>query len=129
MSAGFGGGRDNQTIDILDRWQQPGDITKVPKVHYFYPSGENNSSRWLYDGSYIRLRNVTLGYTLPTRVSSLLKISSARLFVTGMNLWITTKYPGDPEVNTATLGNIAGGQDFYTIPQPRSITAGINVRL
>lgn len=129
MSSGFGGGFDNQTTEILDRWQQPGDITKIPRLSYFFVTGENASSRWIYDGSYIRLRNVTLGYTLPTRVSNLLKISSARLFVTGMNLWITTKYPGDPEVNTAVLGNIAGGQDFYTIPQPRSITAGLNVRL
>lgn len=129
QAAGFGGGIDNQTTEILDRWQQPGDITRIPKVSYDFATGQNASSRWLYDGSYIRLRNVTLGYTLPARVSNLLKISSARLFVTGMNLWITTKYPGDPEVNTATLGNIAGGQDFYTIPQPRSITAGLNVRL
>lgn len=129
QAAGFGGGFDNQTTEILDRWQKPGDITRVPAVHYWWATGSNNSTRWLYDGSYIRLRNVTLGYTLPTRVSNLLKISSARLFVTGMNLWITTKYPGDPEVNTATLGNIAGGQDFYTIPQPRSITVGLNIKL
>ena len=129
MSSGFGGGFDNQTTEVLDRWRQPGDVTKVPRLSYFYVTGENASSRWIYDGSYIRLRNVTLGYTLPTKVSNRLKISSARLFVTGMNLWITTKYPGDPEVNTATLGNIAGGQDFYTIPQARSITAGISVRL
>lgn len=128
-AAGFGGGIDNQTTEILDRWQQPGDNTRIPKVSYFFSTGERASSRWIYDGSYIRLRNVTLGYTLPANVTSKLKISSARLFVTGMNLWITTKYPGDPEVNTATLGNIAGGTDFYTIPQPRSITAGINVRL
>jgi hypothetical protein len=129
QSAGFGGGLDNQTTEILDRWQNPGDVTRIPKLHLFYPTGERASSRWIYDGSYIRLRNVTLGYTLPARVSNVLKISSARFFVTGMNLWITTKYPGDPEVNTATLGNIAGGQDFYSIPQPRSITAGINVKL
>lgn len=129
QSASFGGNLDNQTTEVLDRWQQPGDVTRIPKLSLFYPTGQNASSRWVYDGSYIRLRNVTLGYTLPARVSNLLKIASARLFVTGMNLWITTKYPSDPEVNTATLGNIAGGQDFYTIPQPRSITAGINIKL
>ena len=129
MSSGFGNGLDNQTTELLDRWQEPGDITRIPKLSYYNATGTDESSRWIYDGSFIRLRNVTLGYTIPSTVTSKLKISSARLFVTGMNLWITTKYPGDPEVNTATLGNIAGGQDFYTIPQPRSITAGINVRL
>jgi TonB-dependent starch-binding outer membrane protein SusC len=129
MSSGWGGGFDNQTTELLDRWQKPGDITRIPKLSLDNPTGIDPSSRWLYDGSYIRLRNVTLGYTLPATVANKLKIASARLFITGMNLWITTKYPGDPEVNTAVLGNIAGGQDFYTIPQPRSITAGINVRL
>ena len=129
MSSGWGNGLDNQTTELLGRWQKPGDITRIPKLSYFWPTGTDASSRWLYDGSFIRLRNVTLGYTLPSSVTNKLKISSARLFVTGMNLWISTKYPGDPEVNTATLGNIAGGVDFYTIPQPRSITAGITVRL
>jgi len=46
----------------------------------------------------------------------------------GVNLWTITDYPGDPEVNTATLGNINNGQDFYTIPQPKTITVGLNVK-
>lgn len=128
MTAGFYNGFDNQTTNMVNAWTGPGDVTNVPRVGYFYGSGSRNSSRWLYDGSYIRLRNVTLGYTLPKKLNSTLHITSARLYVAGLNLWTSTNYPGDPEVNTQTLGNIGGGQDFYTIPQPKTITVGLNVK-
>lgn len=113
---------------MLNAWTQPGDKTDVPRIGYFYGSGSRNSSRWLYEGSYIRLRNVTFGYTMPKKLNTALHITSARLYVAGINLWTATKYPGDPEVNTQTLGNIGGGQDFYTIPQPKTITLGLNVK-
>jgi TonB-linked SusC/RagA family outer membrane protein len=128
MSDGFYNGLDNQTTDILNAWKNPSDITNVPRIGYFYGSGYQTSSRWLYDGNYIRLRNATLGYNLPKSLMQRIKITSARIYVSGTNLWTSTKYPGDPEVNTQTLGNIGGGQDFYTISQPKTITFGLNVR-
>jgi TonB-linked SusC/RagA family outer membrane protein len=129
MSGGFYYGFDNQTTDILNAWQKPGDKTDVPRIGYFYGSGfQETASRWLYDGSYIRLRNVTFGYTLPKSVAKTLRIQSARVYVMGVNLWTVTDYPGDPEVNSLTLGNIDNGQDFYTIPQPKTITIGVNVK-
>ncbi len=129
MSDGFYNGFDNQTTDILRAWKKPGDITDVPRIGYFYASGyQYSSSRWLYDGSYIRLKNVTLGYTLPKSVAQSVHISSARFYIAGVNLWTKTKYPADPEVNTETLGNIGGGQDFYTIPQAKTITIGLNIK-
>ena len=57
-----------------------------------------------------------------------LKMSSAKIYISGQNLFTITKYPGDPEVNVETLGNIGGGQDFYTIPQARTITFCLNVK-
>lgn len=128
MSAGFYNGFDNQTTDILNAWRKPGDITNVPRIGYFWGSGYQTSSRWLYEGDYIRLRNATLGYNLPKSIVQRARIGSARIYVSGTNLWTKTKYPGDPEVNTETLGNIGGGQDFYTISQPKTITIGLNVR-
>jgi len=128
QSDGFYNGFDNQTIDILNAWQKPGDITNVPRIGYFNGSGYQTSSRWLYAGDYLRLRNATLGYSLPKSFAQSLKITSARLYVIGTNLMTRTKYPGDPEVNTQTLGNIGGGQDFYTIPQAKTITVGLNVK-
>jgi TonB-linked SusC/RagA family outer membrane protein len=128
MESGLGNGFDNQTTRYLDRWKNPGDITDVPRAGLSYGTNDRSSSFWLQDGSYIRLRNATLGYTLPSKVASLLKLASARLYVSGNNLWTATKYDGDPEVNTATLGNLTGGVDFYTIPQARTISLGLNVK-
>ncbi|MEO5562276.1 MAG: TonB-dependent receptor [Chitinophagaceae bacterium] len=133
MSSGFGNGFDNQTSDLLDRWQKPGDITDVPRVGAIFPTGQRRSSRWLYDGSYIRLRQLSLGYSFPASVINALKINSARLYVSGSNLWTKTKYISDPEVNTlgtqvTAVQNISAGVDFYTIPQPKTITIGLNVK-
>ena len=128
MESGLGNGFDNQTTRYLNSWKNPGDITDVPRAGLSFGTNDRASSFWLSDGSYIRLRNATLGYTLPSKVSSLLKLSSARLYVAGNNLWTETKFDGDPEVNTATLGNITGGIDFYTIPQARTISLGLNVK-
>ncbi|MBL7734411.1 MAG: TonB-dependent receptor [Chitinophagaceae bacterium] len=127
-SSSFGNGYDNQTTDQLNGWKQPGDITNVPRAGMFYSTGYRNSSRWLYDGSYIRLRNLVLGYTLPSSITGRWKMSSARFYLSGMNLLTFTKYIGDPEVNTYVLGNISGGQDFFSIPQARTIAAGVNIR-
>jgi TonB-linked SusC/RagA family outer membrane protein len=129
MSDGFYNGLDNQTTDILNAWQKPGDKTNVPRIGYQYGSGyQSSSSRWLYNGSYVRLKDVKLGYNLPKSVVQKLHISSARIYVEGTNLWITTDYHGDPEVNAETISNIGGGQDFYTIPQARTYSIGIDIK-
>lgn len=78
----------SQTSLNLARWRQPGDITDVP---YFRWGGNNNSNadamtRWLFDGSYVRLRNLTLSYNLPTNTLSGIGLSSIRAYVRGTNL-------------------------------------------
>jgi TonB-linked SusC/RagA family outer membrane protein len=132
QGSGFGGGFDNQTHEALARWQKPGDITNIPRLSAFFGNGNIESSRWLYDGSYIRLKNVTLGYTLPKKVSGAAHISSARLYVAGFNLLTKTKYYAEPEVNTGSgdnnISNIGSGIDYYTIPQARTFTVGLNVK-
>lgn len=133
MTSGFGNGLDNQTRDILNRWQNPGDITDVPRLGVFFSSGERTSSRWVYDGSYIRLRQFSVGYNLPAAVLTPLKISSARFFISALNFWTKTNYISDPEVNTlgtrvTAVQNISAGTDFYTIPQPKTIMMGLNVK-
>ncbi|MCB0632611.1 MAG: TonB-dependent receptor [Lewinella sp.] len=77
----------SQTNLNLQRWQNPGDITDVP---YFRWGGNNNSNaanmtRWLFDGSYVRLRNLTLAYSLPSNLSSKVGLSNARVYVRGTN--------------------------------------------
>ncbi len=120
---------DNQTRDQLNRWQKPGDVSNVPQLRLGYGNGINASSRYVEDGGYVRLKNITLAYNVPKDVLSKVKLSSARIFITGINLATFTDYTGwDPEVNTDyRAGNRNQGSDFYAAPQIKSITFGINL--
>jgi len=125
---------DNQTIDQMNRWQNPGDITDVPQARLGDGNGTKVSSRYLYDGSYLRFRNLNLGYTLPGKLTSRINMSSVRVYIGVQNLYTITNYKGwDPEVNYTGTGrstqntNIIQGYDFYTAPQARTYTLGINL--
>ncbi|TXK45760.1 TonB-dependent receptor [Pontibacter qinzhouensis] len=124
---------DNQTADQLNRWRQPGDITSVPEARFYDGNGTGTSSRWLYDGSYLRGKNLTLGYTIPQNVVSKAYLTSVRVYVTAQNFFTITNYPGwDPEVNTqgtsvtSQRANVGAGTDFYTIPQAKTFAVGVN---
>jgi hypothetical protein len=120
---------DNQTYDQMARWQKPGDITNVPQARLYYNNGAQISSRYIVDGSYIRLRTASLGYTFDSKKLSKLKLEKVRVYVSGQNLLTFTKYPyWDPEVNADDFdSNIAKGSDFYTPPQPRTFLFGVNI--
>lgn len=124
---------DNQTRDQLNRWRQPGDITDVPQARLNrvgYQNGTSASSRYIYDGAYLRVKTVSLGYNFPVSMISRFKLSSLRIYATGQNLFTFTKYPGwDPEVNSdyRTGTNTNQGGDFYTAPQIKSVIFGLNV--
>jgi TonB-linked SusC/RagA family outer membrane protein len=125
---------DNQTTDQARRWQKVGDKTDVPQLRLYTNNGSNSSSRYLSDASYLRVRNVQLAYNLPTKWISRAKLSSARVYVVGQNLFTFTSYKGwDPEVSADYLGstttnyNLFLGNDFYSAPQIKSFTVGVNV--
>jgi TonB-dependent starch-binding outer membrane protein SusC len=130
MTAGFDW-FDNQTRDQLNRWQKPGDITDVPQLRLggYGSDGIQASSRYIYDADYIRLKNITLAYNLPSSVLRHVKLSTAKLYITGVNLLTITDYPGwDPEVNTDyRAGNRNQGSDFYAAPQIKNISVGLNI--
>jgi hypothetical protein len=116
----------------LNRWQQPGDRTDIPKVGGTPAERSNNygrfTSRALEDGSYTRLRNVTLGYTIPSAATKRIGISNARVYVMGTNLLTITNYSGlDPEINAGGGKGTVGGVEMFTVPQPRTIQAGLSV--
>ncbi|UXX80999.1 TonB-dependent receptor [Reichenbachiella carrageenanivorans] len=101
-------GKGNQLTNVPqfmydERWQQPGDQTDVPRMIYDHPlagnpARGNRSTRFLYDGSFVRLRNVTVSYNFPSALCQRLGMTSVRIFATGTNLLTFTKYPGwDPE--------------------------------
>lgn len=125
---------DNQTRDQLNRWRKPGDITQVPEARinrwgdFESPS---ISTRYIYDADYIRLKNVTLAYNIPQKFVNKAKLSSARIYLSGVNLLTFTDYPGwDPEVNTDyRVSNVNQGSDFYAAPQIKSFVFGITLGL
>lgn len=122
-------GSDNQTIAILDRWQNPGDITDIPRATISDPNlNDRMSSRFIEDGSYIRLKNIQLSYDFD--LGKYLKNNYLKLqvYAAAQNLLTFTKYKGmDPEVNYAGQDNIRMGTDFFTYPQARVYMFGVNV--
>jgi len=131
MSASGSNGFDNQTRDQLAAWKQPGDITMIPEARLFYPNGTDPSSRYISDGSYLRLKALTLGFTVPQTVLGRIGIERTRIYLRGQNLLTFTNYKGwDPEVNADFQAtNINQGVDFYSMPQARTIIFGINIGL
>ena len=121
----------------MDRWQKPGDITDIPRPSTLpNPDGSYNngfaSSRFLEDGSFLRLRTLSFGYTLPQATVRRIGVENARAYVNVTNLFTITGYSGaDPEGNTAadyTHGTVQG-LDFAIPPQPRQIVFGLNLTL
>lgn len=116
---------DNQTTDQLRRWQNPGDITDVPQARLGWGNGTQHSTRYLEDGDFIRLRNVTLGYTIPQEVVKKAGFSKVRIYASGFNLLTFTDFTGyDPE-SRSDAGGI--GQVFYSAPAAKTYSIGVNV--
>jgi len=139
MNPGANGGY-NMSVGVLDRWQKPGDITNVPRATSSNRVDTNNdgvadnvlnneaSSRFIEDGSFIRLKNINLSYTLPTKIVDKFKLRSVRVNIGAQNLFTFTKYSGfDPEVSTYGGSNTASGLDFFTYPQSKMIVCGVNL--
>jgi TonB-linked SusC/RagA family outer membrane protein/phage RecT family recombinase len=127
----------NHRTDQFDRWRQPGDDAKYPVLTTTpdtYGSGTPwiNTDLWIHDGTYARLRTLSLGYDLPESVIRRLKMKSARIIVTGNNLITLTKFPGlDPEIardfENATDRNMSPNITYLTAPQQRAFTLTLNV--
>jgi TonB-dependent starch-binding outer membrane protein SusC len=122
---------ENQSVDILRRWQNSGDITDMPRADGDNINANNRiSSRFVEDGSYARLKNITLSYTLNRRLTERIGLRNARIYFTGANLLTLTNYSGmDPEVNYRGDSNLLRATDFFTYPQARTYTIGINLGL
>ncbi|HYH56344.1 MAG TPA: SusC/RagA family TonB-linked outer membrane protein, partial [Anseongella sp.] len=125
-----GNGFDNQTADQMDYWRKPGDVTDIPQPRLGESNGAGKSSRWVEKGSYLRIKNVVLGYNLPSGILERHRIAGARIYISAQNLITITGYSGyDPEVNSYIVDDVHVGHDFYTAPQLRTIALGINVDL
>ncbi len=124
----------NQLATVLNRWTSPGQVTDVPRATYGVFTNSLISSRFIEDGSYVRLKSLSLGYELPKEWISKLNMSRLYVYVSSENLLTFTKYSGfDPEVSVYSLSsnntekNIAPGVDYGTYPQSREFLVGLNV--
>jgi TonB-linked SusC/RagA family outer membrane protein len=123
---------DNQTRDQLGSWKKAGDVTNIPEARLNWFGDFQSpavSTQYMEDASYVRLKQLTFAYNLPSKALSKLKLNSLRAYVTAVNLFTWTKYTGwDPEVNTDyRASNINQGADFYAAPQIKSVTFGLNI--
>jgi TonB-linked SusC/RagA family outer membrane protein len=113
----------------LNRWTTPGQVTDIPRL-----SSENYSiyqnSRFLEDGSFLRLRQLNLGYTIPKKITTRASINTVRFYLTASNLFLFTPYSGaDPESNLGVGGQNTQGYDYGVPPQPRTFQFGLNLSL
>ncbi|WP_346861919.1 TonB-dependent receptor [uncultured Draconibacterium sp.] len=117
----------NYRGDWLNRWTGPGTSNEYPRVT-FVDDNQNMktvSDFFVHDASFVRLRNVTLGYTLPKQVTDYIKIQRVRFYVTAENLLTFTPYKGyDPEIGGGVFSN---GIDHGIYPQARTILGGVNI--
>jgi TonB-dependent starch-binding outer membrane protein SusC len=120
----------NQSAEALRRWRQPGDVTDIPRYELGSTTNNLHSNRLLEDASYLRLKNLNVGYRLPGSIADRMKMENLRVYLSGTNLLTWTKYTGsDPEVSTLDGSTTAQGIDFFTLPQVRTISIGLNATL
>lgn len=123
LGSGFGASF-NKVKRQLDAWKQPGDITTVPKYVYNGNKNFNAGSTYnLNDGSFVRVRDIQLGYTLPKAYAEKLKIGSANFYVRGTNLFTWVKdenLPFDPEQGTGSASNL-------NVFIPKTVTVGLSL--
>ncbi|MBI3138355.1 MAG: TonB-dependent receptor [Sphingobacteriales bacterium] len=125
----------NQRTEVLKRWQKPGDETNIPRLtitNSSFAGSDRNTSRFLFDASFVRLRSLNFAYNLPAAVVRKAGLSAAKLFINGSNLLTFTKYKGwDPEVVrynfSAAQSNISFDAPYLPTPQAKTIVVGINL--
>ena len=113
--------------DLMRRWQQPGDVTDIPKMQWTYSTaltGSGTTSRFLYDGDFVRLRDLTVGYDLSKSMLGNSGLDAVKIYVKGLNLFTWVKDDDlriDPEVR------MGGSWEIYT-PILKSISVGANIK-
>ncbi len=114
----------NQTTAVLGRWTGAGTSNSMPRAVYNDPNNNSRpSTRYIENGSYLRIKNVTLGYNIPKSILKSLWLTSARVYISAENLYTFTKYSGfDPEVGF-------NGIDNNVYPVSRTVSVGVNLGL
>lgn len=121
----------NNAVDVLNRWTQVGQVTDFPRAIYGDNVSYGNTIPLdinVFKGDFVKLRNVSFGYTLPKTLLGKAKINNLRVYVAGQNLGIITKYPGpDPEVASNGVNAAGQGSDRNSGPNARTYTMGLSL--
>ena len=122
----LGTGYNGAVATLLNRWTATNTNTDMHKA--IENPAVTISDRFVEDGSYIRLKNISLGYTFPKKLISKIKLKAARIYVSGSNLVTWTNYTGyDPEVNTNGQNSISSGMDRGAYPTAKSVIGGVSI--
>ena len=114
----------NQTTKVLNRWRIPGQQTDIPKVGFV----QHNSTYYLENGSYLRVKDISLSYDVPRSIISKFGLTKLMPYVSATNLFTITKYSGlDPELNQHGNSGTVQGLDWGTYPLNRSFVMGVKV--
>jgi hypothetical protein len=116
----------NMLAEVADRWTPTNASNTVPSLKGYIE--DDIYSRFIEDGSYLRLKNLTVGYTLPSRYAHKLKMSKIRAYVSGSNLFCLTRYSGyDPEVNSNS-SPLMPGIDANSYPKNTACVIGLELK-
>ena len=123
---------ENQSADIVRRWKNPGDITDIPRATSTDTNGNSDiNSRWVEDGSYLRVRDISLSYNFDQDVLDAVNISGLRLYANLKNWFTITDYSGySPEVNRNINDEsvaLTQGVDYGSFPQAKTFSIGLNI--
>lgn len=120
-------GLENQSASVLDRWLYDGQVTNVPRALWNDPVGNSSfSTRWIEDGSYLRVQNISLSFRIPNKF---LQFRNAEFYVSANNVLTLSKYLGyDPEFSYS-YSHAEQGVDYGQTPQPRQFVIGIKLGL
>jgi len=118
---------NNQLVSVLDRYTADNTSSSLPR---FTTTNSNNSfisDRFVEDGSYLRIQNITIGYRLPAKIAKRIMMTNLRFYLAAQNLYTFTKYSGyDPEIGSYDNGILLMNVDQGHYPNPRTITFGVN---
>lgn len=117
----------NKDRDLLNYWTPQNTNTDIPRLTGTDVNDNDRiSDRYVENGSYLRLRNAQIGYTLPSSIAKKMKMQNVRFYISGQNLFTISGYSGlDPEVGQST--SLSRGVDYGIYPQSRTFTGGINI--
>ena len=113
---------------VINRWTGPESTNEYPRLTTDRNRNTEFSDFYVEDGSFLRLRNIQLGYTLPKSLTEKFKSTSLRVYVSANNLVTLTNYQGyDPDIGSAG-GTLSAGVDYGFYPQARTYMGGINIK-